>query len=195
MITCNLSKPEATLDQVRKTHEKLSPTDAALIASALVLAGRYAIANYDGRAFSWPENHHDLASALRVELEQLMEHFEAPTKKTKTAPEEEPVELKLSLSPNYTAGQSMLGDRKDLKTLLSDLIAQGVEYVYTPADIGWQWALDRVNWNTLSDGAFTRRVKLKTVFEGDTVGVEVGSSAPKRRASKKPVVEAHEPAE
>lgn len=191
MITCNLSKPEATLDQVRKTYEKLPATDAALIAGALVLGGRYAVARYDEKDFRWPDQTGDLTRALVTEIGQVMEHFaETAPKRTKASAEDEPVELKVTLVPNYEVGEQLLGDRKDLKTLLSDILNGGVEYVYAPTDIGWQWALDRTNWTTLSEADLTRRVKMKAVFVGATQGVEMGGTAPKKRPAKKAPVEA-----
>ena len=44
MLTINLTKLETALEQVRKAYPKLQPTDAALLASALTLAGRHALA-------------------------------------------------------------------------------------------------------------------------------------------------------
>lgn len=184
MITCNLTKPEATLDHVRKSFPKLVPTDAAMIASALVLSGRYAAATYDDREYQWPDQYGDLTKSMTVELHQVQVSIEGTAKKTKATVEEEPVEVTLHLKPNYAVGESMLGDRDDLKTLLSDILQSGVEFVYGPTDIGWQWALDRANWETLSGGELTRRIKLKPVFAGDSVGVEMGSKTARRRATK-----------
>ncbi len=185
MITCNLTKPESTLDNVKKSYPKLKPTDAALIATALVLSGRYALAQYDENQFRWPEDYQKLTSALMTELNQI-QTADPPVKKTaKALAEEEAVEVKVGLVPNFAAGEKVLGDREDLKTLLSDVLAKGVEYVYAPTDIGWQWSLDRANWSTLSKGDLTRRVKLKATFQGEAVGVEMGTAAPRKRASKK----------
>jgi hypothetical protein len=186
MITCNLTKPESTLDQVRKSFPNLRATDAALIATALVMSGRYALAVYDGKQHRWPEDYASLINALMGELHQIQASSDAPVKKTKAAPEEEAVEVKVGLIPSFAAGERMLGDKEELKTLLGEIIQKGVEYVYSPNDIGWQWCLDRANWSTLSEGDLTRRVKLKAVFEGGAAGVEVGAGAPKKRAARAP---------
>ena len=69
MIVCHLNKPESTLDAVRKAHAKLKPTDAALIASSLVLCGRYAIAVYDEQEYHWPDDSRKLTDALRMQAE------------------------------------------------------------------------------------------------------------------------------
>lgn len=190
LITSNLSKPENTLDQVKKSFPKLKPTDAALIATALVLSGRYALARYDEREFSWPGDYKDLTKALSSELHIIQQSVEGPARKSaKAIAEEEPVEVKVSLLPNIKAGESVLGDREDLKTLLSDIISKGVEYVYSPTDIGWQWALDRANWSTLSEGELTRRIKLKALFSENAVGVEMGATPTRKRASRAKVAE------
>lgn len=193
LITCNLTKPESTLDQIRKTFTKLPPTDAAMIATALVLSGRYALAVVDEQPYSWPDDYTKLQDVLLRQLQHIHSMFEAPAKKVaKTAPEEEPVEMKIGLISNYAAGERVLSGRKDLKTLFGDLVNGGVEYLYAPTDIGWQWAFDRINWSTISTGELTRRIKLKAMFQGEATGVEMGSGAPRKRA-KKAVVEAPEP--
>lgn len=194
MITCNLTKPEATIDQIRKSYPKLKPTDTALIATAIVVAGRYATARYDESSHRWPSEYDGLTKALMGELQQIQRSTETGKKTAKAAVEEEAVEVRVGLEPNFEAGEKLLGDREDLKTLLGDILKGGVEFVYSPTDIGWQWALDRANWNTLSDGELTRRVKLKTAFEGHSVGVEVGSATKKRASRAKAPVEAPEPA-
>lgn len=195
MIVCHLNKPESTLDAVRKAHAKLKPTDAALIASSLVLCGRYAIAVYDEQEYHWPDDSRKLTDALRIQLSQIQDTLETPVKKTKAAmaaAEEETVEVKIGLKANYSMGETILGDREDLKTLLSDILAKGVEFQFGPTDIiGWQWAMDRANWSTLSDGELTRRMKIKAVFQDSSVGVELGASGAKKKTSRaKAVVEA-----
>jgi len=195
LIVCHLNKPESTLDAVRKAHAKLKPTDAALIASSLVLCGRYAIAVYDEQEYHWPDDSRKLTDALRIQLNQIQDTLETPVKKTKAAlaaAEEETVEVKIGLKANYSMGETILGEREDLKTLLSDILAKGVEFQFGPTDIiGWQWAMDRANWSTLSDGELTRRMKIKAVFQDSSVGVELGASGAKKKTSRaKAVVEA-----
>lgn len=186
MIVCHLTKPESTLDQVRKAHPKLKPTDAALIASSLVLSGRYALAVYDEKEYSWPEDIEKLTKAMLSQMKQIQETVEVATKKAqRVAIEEEPVEVRIGLLANYAAGEKLLGDRKDLKTLLGDILKAGVEFQFGPQDIiGWQWALDRANWHTLTDGELTRRVKLKATFQDNSVGVELGASGTRKRVAK-----------
>jgi len=182
LIVCNLTKPEATLDQVKKSYPKLSQTEAALVAAALVLSGRHARAEYDGITYDWPEDNNRLQQALTTELAQLQQSADPPPKKTaKNAVEEEAVEVKVGLKANFNAAEPFLGDREDLKTLLGDILQAGVEYQYSPTDILWQWALDRANWNTVSDGDLTRRVKLRATFIDSTVGTELGVGGVKKR--------------
>jgi len=186
LIVCHLTKPESTLDQVRKAHPKLKPTDAALIASSLVLSGRYALAVYDEKEYSWPEDIEKLTKAMLSQMKQIQETVEVATKRAqRVAIEEEPVEVRIGLLANYAAGEKLLGDRKDLKTLLGDILKAGVEFQFGPQDIiGWQWALDRANWHTLTDGELTRRVKLKATFQDNSVGVELGASGTRKRVAK-----------
>lgn len=200
LITCNLTKPESTLDQVKKTYPKLQQTDAALMAIALYRSGKYAKAVYEEKEYAWPDDVDALAQALLGHLRIIQQQLE-PVKRTKSSPEEEPVEVRVQLAPNLSEGERVLGDNETLKTLLSDILEKGVEYQFTTTDIGWQWALDRANWTTLSDGELTRRVKLRTVFLGEAVGTEMGvSGQPKKRQTKKaaapvePAPEAEPPA-
>ncbi len=188
MIVCNLSKPEATLDQVKKSYPKLKVTDAALVATALVISGREAQAIYEGTTYSWPSDIDGLTASLlrQLAIVQAAEPVVAPVRKTKAmiaAAEEEFVEIKVGLNANFKQAEKLLDDRSDLKTLLSDILGGGIEFQYTAQDIGWQWALDRVNWTTVSNGELTRRIKLKATFQGDVVGTEMGLT--KKRASKK----------
>ncbi|MBI1757267.1 MAG: hypothetical protein HYR64_09195 [Fimbriimonas ginsengisoli] len=187
MITCHLTKLELALDQVRKTHPKLKPADAALLASALTLTGRHAIALYDGEHYQWPEEYDNLTHKMTPEVAQVQEGIEltAPKKVAKNAPEDEPIMIKVGLMPNLTAGESLLGDRKDLKTKLSDVIQDGVEFVYAGTDIGWQWALDRANWSTIAGREISRRIKVKATFTEGAVGVETGTGAAKKRSRAK----------
>ncbi len=196
LFTCHLTKLETAFEQIRKGYPKLRPTDAATLASALVLTGRHATAVYEGEHFAWPEDYERLAKSLVVQIEQIQLGSEPVKKTSKTAVEEEPVHVTVGLIPNYTAGERVLSNRKDLKAALSDILAEGVEFVYSSTDVGWQWALDRANWSTVSGGELIRRVKVKANFSEGAVGVEMGSSTKKRpsRAKAAPV-EAAEPAE
>lgn len=198
MITIQLTKLESALDQVRKTYTKLVPADAALLATALSLTGRHAVALYEGEQYVWPEDNEKLTKAMLPQIAIVQEAIEAnaPKKVLKNAPEEEPVTINVGLAPNISAGEKVLIDRDDLKTLLSDVISEGVEFAYNPGDIGWQWALDRANWQTLAEGDVSRRIKIKTVFTEGAVGIELGATTKKRTPAKKAeVVEVAEPAE
>lgn len=184
MITCQLTKLETALEQTRKAFPKLRPTDAALVASALTLAGRHAIALYEGEQYTWPEDYDKLTKAMVGQLEMVNSGIETTKKATKTTTEEEPVVVTVGLMPNLSAGEKQLEGFDNLKTALSDALQEGVEYVYQPMDIGWQWALDRANWNTISGGELSRRIKIKASFTEGAVGIEMGTGAPKKRASR-----------
>ena len=186
MITCHLTKMETALDQVRKSYPKLKPTDAALLSSALVLTGRHAMALYEGAQYTWPEDYDKLTKAMIAQLEMVNEGIETttPKKTAKGAAEEEPVVVTVGLMPNLSAGEKQLEGRDDLKTVLSDAVQQGVEYIYSSTDLGWQWALDRANWNTISGGELSRRIKIKASFTEGAIGIEMGTSGPKKRASR-----------
>jgi hypothetical protein len=186
MITCQLTKLETAFEQMRKSYPKLPPTDAALLASALTLTGRHAVALYEGNQYTWPEEYDELTHAMVKQLEMVNEGIET-TKKAKAAAEEEPVTVTVGLMPNLSAGEKQLKDRKDLKALLAEALQGGVEFVYAPTDIGWQWALDRVNWNTISGEELSRRIKIKATFTEGAIGIEMGTAGPKKRASKKSV--------
>lgn len=198
MIVCNLSKPEATIEQVKKAYPKLKQTDAAILAVALVFSGRYAIAVYDGQEYHWPDDYNKLTQALLGQIAQIQLSVEGTTKKAlKAAAEEEPVEVRIGLKANYQEAEQRLAGNESLKTLLSDTLVSGMEFQYTPTEIGWQWALDRANWATMSEGELTRRIKIKTVFEDATVGTEMGTGTKKRTTKAKPkeAAPAAEPAE
>lgn len=193
MITCHLTKLETAVEQIKKAHPKLKPTDAALVASALVLTGRHALALYGGEQYRWPEEYDKLTKKMVGELEIINQGVEPPKKSAKNAPEEEPVVVSVGLTPNFSAGERILGGRKDLIAKLSDLLQEGVEFVYSPTDLGWQWALDRANWSTISGGELHRRIKIKASFTEGAVGVEMGTTTKKRTASKKAAVSEPEP--
>lgn len=185
MLICSLHKPESTLDQVRKSYPKLKPTDAALLATAIVLGGRYAIIAYDGQNFEWPADYRNFTLAYLKELSIIQQSVTGTTKRSaRTVVEEEPIEVNINIVPNYLIGEKLLDDREDLKTLLSDILQAGVEFSYTPGDVGWLWALERVNWNVLSNGEFTRKLHFKGVFADNSVGVEFNPNAPKKRVPK-----------
>jgi hypothetical protein len=185
MITVHLTKLETALDQVRKSYPKLKPADAGLISSALVLTGRHALAIYDGQHYAWPEEYEKLTRAMVGQMEMIHSGIEAAPKKTaKAAAEEEPVQVTVGLTPNLSAGEGLLDGRDDLKALLAEILQEGVEFVYAGTDIGWQWALDRANWNTVTGLDLNRRVKIKASFTEGAVGIEMGTSAPKKRAAR-----------
>ena len=187
MITCNLTKLESSVDQLRKAFPKLLAADAALVASALSLAGRHAKAVYEGEYFQWPEDNERLMVSMSGHLRAVNAAIEetAPKKVAKNAlVEEEPVLVNIGLAPNLAAGEALLKSREDLKTLLSDVLQGGVEYVYGAQDIGWQWALDRANWNTISEGELSRRIKIRAGFTEGAVGVEQGATTKKSRGKK-----------
>jgi hypothetical protein len=194
LITCQLTKLEGALDQLRKSNPKLKPADAALLVSALSLTGRHAVALYDGEHYTWPEDYSKLTHAMVAQLDMVNQTIEVPKKTVKTPTDEEPVVVTVGLTPNLSAGENLLTGRDDLKTALSDLLQQGVEFVYSSTDIGWQWALDRANWSTISGGEVSRRIKIKASFTEGAVGIEMGSAGPKKRASRaKPAVQEPEP--
>src|SRR6185503_3752183 len=99
LITCHLTKLETALDQIKKTHPKLKPADAALIASALSLTGRHAIAIYDGEQYRCPEDYEKLTKAMVGQLQMVQEGIETTTPKrtAKTTVEEEPVIVTVGL--------------------------------------------------------------------------------------------------
>lgn len=184
MVTCHLTKLETALDQLRKTYPKLKPADAGLLASALTLTGRHALALYEGEQFRWPEDYDKLTHAMVSQLEMVQQGIDHTKKTVKGAAEDEPVVVTVGLAPNISAGENLLEGRDDLKAVLSDVIKDGVEFVYSGMDLGWQWALDRVNWNTISGGELSRRIKIKAAFTEGAVGMEMGTGT-KKRASKK----------
>lgn len=186
MITIQLTKLETALDQVRKSYPKLNPADAALIASGLTLAGRHALAVYDGNQYRWPEDNEKLMTAIVREIEQIQETSEPVKKTTKAAAvEEEPMMISVGLTPNVPAAEQKLDGREDLKTKMSDILGEGVEYLYAGTDIGWQWALDRANWGTMAGIELTRKVKIKATFTEGAVGVEMGTVTKKRPSKAK----------
>jgi len=195
LITCQLTKLESALDQLKKSYPKLKPADAALLASALTLTGRHAQAVYEDQHYSWPEDFEKLTKAMVAQLQIVQEGIETSTPKraAKSTAEEEPVNVNVGLAPNLAAGEKLLEDRNDLKAVLSEALQKGVEFVYAGIDIGWQWALDRANWSTIAGQEMSRRIRIKCSFTEGAVGVEMGTSSPKKRASRKVVAIAPEP--
>lgn len=187
MITCHLTKLETALDQIKKTNPKLKPADAALIASALSLTGRHAIAIYEGEQYKCPEDYEKLTKAMVGQLQMVQEGIDTttPKKATKTTTEEEPVIVTVGLMPNLAAGERILEGRNELKAKLSDILQDGVEFVYSGIDILWQWALDRVNWSTVSETELSRRIKIRASFTEGAVGVEMGAAGTKKKAPSK----------
>lgn len=198
MITCHLTKLETALDQIKKSNPKMKPADAALIASALSLTGRHAIALYDGEHYKCPEDYDKLTRAMVGQMQMVQEGIETTTvkKAAKTVTEEEPVIVTVGLMPNLSAGERILEGRDELKAKLSDILQDGVEFVYAGIDILWQWALDRVNWSTISDMDMSRRIKIKASFTEGAVGTEMGTAGAKKKATAKKAAKVEEvPAE
>lgn len=183
MINCHLTKLETSVEQIKKSNPKMKPTDAALLASALVLTGRHAIALYEGDQYRWPEDYEKLTKRMVGQVDMVNSAVEPP-KKTKAAAEEEPVVISVGLMPNFSAGERLLDNRPELKAKLSEMLEAGVEFVYSPTDLGWQWALDRANWGTIAGEQLHRKIKIRTSFTEGAVGIEMGT-APKKRSSKK----------
>src|SRR4051794_13756241 len=104
MITCQLTKLESALDQLKKAYPKLKPADAALLVSALTLTGRHAQAIYDEQHYTWPEDFSKLTHAMVGELQVVQEAIESSTPKraAKSTVEEEPVNVNVGLAPNMT---------------------------------------------------------------------------------------------
>ncbi len=183
MLTCQLTKLESALDQVKKTYPKLKPADAALLASALSLTGRHAIAIYDGEQYVWPNDNDKMMRALLPQLEMVQDGIDEqkPKRGSKSAVEEEPVNVGVGLKPNLTAGEAILEGRDELKAKLSDILQDGVEFAYTGTDIGWQWALDRANFTTYGDREFSKRIKIRASFTEGAIGIELGTATPKKK--------------
>lgn len=185
MITINLNKMESALEQVRKSFPKLRPTDAAHLTTAIVLAGRHAKAVYHDQTYSWPEDVESLTEAMLPELLDVVKSTDGPSSKKSKTVDEEPIVIQVDLVPNIEAAERQLEGREDLQALLSDAFQEGLEFNIQTHDVGWQWALDRVNWSTLGGGELTRRVKVRTVFGGGVSGVEVGKTGTARKRSAK----------
>jgi hypothetical protein len=199
LTTCHLTKLETAVDHLRKSYPKLKPADIDLLASALTLAGRHALAVYDGVDYEWPQDNEKLTKAIAPNLGLVQEQIELSTPKraAKTTTEEEPEMFTISVKANYKAGEKILEGRNELKTLLSDILAEKHEFQYAPSDIGWQWALDRVGWQTvLGEGReLNRRIKMKVHFLAPSEGTELGVPGAKKRPSRATKATADSPAE
>lgn len=194
MISCNLSKPESTFDQVRKEYTKLKPIDVALVATAIVESGHFAQVMHDGTDYTWPDDQEALSKALLIDVKAAQGPVEVPAVKPKRVAKSKVVEevviikLEIPVKANQKAGEAILGKRKDLKSLLGDILKEGVEYHHSPTDIRWQWSLERVNWTTVSGGDLPHHVMFKPGFEDSSVSVELGPGGKRktrRRAAKK----------
>ena len=193
LIICNLSKPESTFDQVRKSYEKLKPIDVALIATAIVESGHFAKVVHDGKEYKWPQDQEELSKVLLVDVQAAMElepelepKPKRMTKAAKARALEEAVVVRLTIpiKANQKAGETVLGKRKDLKTLLGKILREGVEYMHAPTDIRWRWSLERINWSTVSGGELPHHVVFTPIFEDNSVGIELGPGG-KRKGRKK----------
>lgn len=159
----------------------MKPTDAALLATALVEAGRMADAVYDNQSYAWKSDTYDaMTTAVSREVTQVQDTVEDTKKAKLKAAEEEAVTLTVHLKPSMAAGERILGDRNDLKTLMGDILQEGVEFLYSTTDIGWQWTLERVNWTTKS-GEMKRHIKFRADFLEPHVGMELGPGGKKRK--------------
>lgn len=184
MITCNLNKPESTFNTIRKAYEDLKPTDVALIATALVESGRFADAVHDGQEFSWtPDQYEALTQSLSREVAQMQNEFEhekaSATKRAKAADEE--INLIVNLKPSVEAGEVILGERDDLKTVFGDILNEGVEFLYGPNDIGWHWTVSRINWTTATGSELKRRVRFGAEFVAPHTALEVSATGKKKK--------------
>lgn len=200
MISCNLSKPESTFDQVRKEYTKLKPIDVALIATAIVESGHFAKVVHDGIDYTWPDDQDSLSKALLGDViaahappEGTVISTKKLTKAAKLKLAEETVIVKMSIpiKANQKAGEVVVGKRKDLKTLLGDILKEGVEYMHAPTDIRWKWCLERVNWTTVSGGELPHHVMFMPEFEDSSTGIELGPGGKRKtrkRAAKKAAV-------
>lgn len=186
MISCNLSKPESTFDAIRKTYKDLPPTDVALLATAIVEAGRLANGVHDGQEYEWTTaQFKGMIDSTSREVAQVLEHFEAEkTKKTAKNAEEEAITLSVTVRPNQKAGEEVLGSRNDLKVVFGDLLAEGIEYMYSSTDVGWHWTIERVNWTAQSEGELRRRVRFRAEFTEPHITVELGPGG-KKKVSKR----------
>lgn len=167
----------------------MPPTDAALLATALVEAGRYAIAEQDNKSFEWNlESMEPMTRAVLSEVKQVQESLEGEKKKTTKAAKteaEEPVTLTINLRASQAVGEHFLAGRNDLKTKLSDLLQEGVEFQYGATDLMWHWSMERVNWSTITGGDMSRRIRFSADFVDNNTAVELGPGGKKKAPRKK----------
>lgn len=153
-----------------------------MLATALVESGRMADAVYDDQFYTWTGDQYDaMATAVAREVTQVQDTVEDTKKAKLKAAEEEAVTLTVKLRPSMAAGERILGDRNDLKAMMGDIIQEGVEFLFTTTDIGWQWTLERVNWATKSGGEMKRHIKFRADFIEPHVGMELGPGGKKRK--------------
>lgn len=186
MLNCSLHKPESTFDQIRKSYPNLIPTDAALLSNALVLSGRRALVHYDQNIYQWPDDYQLLTTEICKEIRIINQANTDPTEKkvSKVIVSEEETEIVLSLVPNFKVGENYLGERSELKKIFADLLQVGVEFSYSPVDIGWQLAVNGANWNVISQENHLKKIKFKTKFEGNCIGMEIGSNTGSKKKVK-----------
>ena len=116
-ISCNLTKPESTFDQVRKTYESLKPIDVALIATAIVEAGHNAKVVFDGKPYVWPDDQEKLAKAMAGDVLAANEGEDTGTKGKKISKakakliEETVLRLTFPVVANQEAGEALLCKR------------------------------------------------------------------------------------
>lgn len=187
MINCNLTKPESTFDQVRKAYADLKPIDVCLVATAIVESGHFAKVLHDGTEYTWPADQEALAKALLRDVQAAGAGEETPKKKVAKSKvvEETIIRLSIPIVANQQAGEAVLGKRKDLKSLLGEILKEGVEYLYTPPDIRWRWSLERVNWTTVSGGELPHHVMFIPEFVDSSVAVELGPGGKRKKPAKK----------
>lgn len=197
LIVCNLTKPEATLENIKKAYPKLAPTDSALLAVALTVCGRQALAEFEGNKYRWPDDLDKFGSALGEHFVALKGHFEVGEKKrtAKAIAEEEPIVVTYSLHHNTDAGDEFLKGHKDLKSLLHEILDGNIEYQFTPSDLMWQNAIDRINFDTRTGAPLGRRFLTKAEFAEGINAVEAGTATKRKRAPRTKAAKEEVPAE
>jgi hypothetical protein len=192
-----LSKPEATLENIKKAYPNLTPTDSALLAVALTVCGRQALAEFEGNKYRWPDDLDKFASALGNHFVALKSHFEVSEKKraAKAMAEEEPITVTYTLHHNSDAGDEFLKGHNDLISLLHEILDGNVEYQFTPSDLMWQNAIDRINFDTRTGAPLGRRFLTKAEFAEGINAVEAGTSSKRKRAPRTKAAKEEVPAE
>ena len=141
---------------------------------------------HDGASYEWNSaEFQGMIDSTAREVSQVMDNFETEkTKKAAKAAEEELITLVVTLTPNIKAGEDVLGSRDDLKALFGDIVQEGIEYMYSPTDLGWHWTIERVNWAAQTSGEMRRRLRFRAEFVEPHIAVELGPGG-KRKVSKK----------